>query len=261
VQNCNDPDIYYFILDGYSSSAALKEQFGWENKEMDSFLRENKFYVAGMSRSNYNLTPFSLSSTFNLDYLNRVDTVKDYFQYDFMPGIYSVYHNEWFPILEKEGYKIFNLSIFDVKNHPSLIPGFDMWDQRFLFQRYNLALSAWNDIAWNFHLPTNKADDPLEYAHQRDRQLEQTIQTFKEKAGTEKQKPVFFYTHLFIPHSPYTFDSTGPRSHPAFYLTPEEDKKRYIEQLQYCNRLIRELTNLTLAKKKQQSSVGDHPAG
>ena len=64
------PDIYYIIFDAYPRSDQLQEHFGYSNHEMISFLEDNQFYVAHKSHTNYAITPLSLASSMNMQYLD-----------------------------------------------------------------------------------------------------------------------------------------------------------------------------------------------
>src|SRR4051812_13518705 len=64
-----EPDIFFIILDGYTSSEYLQKYFEFDNAATDSLLRANHFFLVPFSRSNYNITPFSLSATLNMSYL------------------------------------------------------------------------------------------------------------------------------------------------------------------------------------------------
>lgn len=64
------PDVYYIILDGYTSSANLEEFYGYDNAQFTDWLTERGFYVASDSKSNYALTFLSLASSLNMEYIN-----------------------------------------------------------------------------------------------------------------------------------------------------------------------------------------------
>jgi hypothetical protein len=63
------PDIYYIVLDGYVRSDILQEMFGFDNSEFIKDLREKGFIVPASNHSNYPVTPLSVSSTLNMDYI------------------------------------------------------------------------------------------------------------------------------------------------------------------------------------------------
>lgn len=69
------PDIYYIILDTYTRADALMNDFGFDNSTFLDQLRTMGFYIADCSRSNYNFTQGSLSTTLNMVYLPDLDQV------------------------------------------------------------------------------------------------------------------------------------------------------------------------------------------
>ena len=39
------PDVYYILMDGYTSSSILKQQYGFDNSDFVNFLKKNEFHV------------------------------------------------------------------------------------------------------------------------------------------------------------------------------------------------------------------------
>jgi hypothetical protein len=68
------PDVYYIILDGYSSNAHLQRAWGYDNSRFTNALQRLGFFVTADSRSNYGATLLSLGSSLNLDYLRANDS-------------------------------------------------------------------------------------------------------------------------------------------------------------------------------------------
>jgi hypothetical protein len=262
-RNCEKPDIYYILFDGYNSSTSLKARFNFDNKDLDSFLLEKKFRIIPYSRSNYNFTPFSISSCFNLDYLSKIDTVKAYSLVDYLPAVYSVYQNELFMILQKEGYQLHNQSIFDIKGFPSEVPAFDIWDMKDIYKTYNLAQVLYDNISWRFPFLANK-NELSEYARKRDGQFEKMKTIFLNTASKKTaEQPRFTYVHFSLPHGPYTYDSSGKKIAPAYYQTLAEKFKAYANQVQFCNGLIQKIIDLLMANKNPSRPLviilqGDH---
>ena len=125
-KECEKPDIYYIIFDSYSSSALLKNEFNFDNSQIENYLREKGFTIISGSKSNYNLTPFSISSIFNMNYLQHVDTNHVLLLRDYLPAVDKVYYTGLLPFLEQKGYKINNHSLFDFKGHKSSVKSFDI---------------------------------------------------------------------------------------------------------------------------------------
>ena len=66
------PDIYYIILDTYGRTDILRQYANYDNSGFISSLKKLGFYVAECSQSNYAHTGFSLASSLNLEYLDRL---------------------------------------------------------------------------------------------------------------------------------------------------------------------------------------------
>lgn len=72
AQNTTTPDIYYFILDGYSRADELEKTVNFDNSPFLNELKQMGFYIADCSKSNYENTRLSLASSLNMDYLDVV---------------------------------------------------------------------------------------------------------------------------------------------------------------------------------------------
>ena len=66
------PDIYYLLLDSYTSPAYLRDEFQFDNSDFVDALRSRGFFVPDDSRSNYSTTQHSLASSLNLNYLHEL---------------------------------------------------------------------------------------------------------------------------------------------------------------------------------------------
>ncbi|MEO1370418.1 MAG: hypothetical protein AAFX50_24825, partial [Acidobacteriota bacterium] len=60
------PNVYYLVLDGYTSGEVLDTRFGHDNIDFEDRLTERGFFVAEKSRSNYPITFLSLASSLNM---------------------------------------------------------------------------------------------------------------------------------------------------------------------------------------------------
>ncbi|MBL0130271.1 MAG: hypothetical protein IPP43_03395 [Chitinophagaceae bacterium] len=66
------PDIYHIVFDSYANRPTLKEYWDYDN-DIYPFLNSRGFFTVDSAFSNYNSTPFSISSTFNLQYLKGAE--------------------------------------------------------------------------------------------------------------------------------------------------------------------------------------------
>jgi hypothetical protein len=261
---CTKPDIFYLLLDCYTSSDMLQKEFGYNNSRTDSFLTQKGFRIIRNSKSNYNLTPFSMSSCFNMDYLRKVEINTDYYLRDYVPALKYVYNSQLFPMLEKQGYEIINHSVFNIKNHPTTAKLFDIWDVARLYDQYNLFKKAYIDLS--FHLPRwlqfNVEDDRgVDYALNRDRHDSIVLKQILQTAAATSAKPRFVYTHFLVPHTPFTFDSTGRRVGVLPMMDDETEKRAYLNQTIYVNTLMRRVLDSIFAHASRPLVVivqGDH---
>jgi hypothetical protein len=67
------PDVYYIILDAYSSNAWWLRQNGYDNSDFTDALEERGFYIGYDSRSNYGVTIVSVPSSLNMRYIGEAD--------------------------------------------------------------------------------------------------------------------------------------------------------------------------------------------
>jgi len=256
------PDIYYFIFDSYTSTRFLRDKFGFDNSRVDSALTKKGFRVIANSHSNYNLTPFSLGSVFHLDFLPEADTSREYYLRNYLPGVGKVYENPLFPGMARLGYEVYNHSIFDIRSYPSSVPAYDIWGLNTIYQQHNLWEKMQTDIGWQFpRWLRSKRNTIQEYAASRDKHDSIAQQHISKTIQQPSSKPKFVYGHLFIPHSPYTFDSAGNKIEPIGVMPIDEDMKAYTQQIVYVNRIMMDLVEKILSSPKRPVAIiiqGDH---
>lgn len=260
--DCVKPDIYFLVFDSYTSSNLLDKDFHFRNDDIDSFLTRKGFKIVRYSRSNYNLTPFSISSNFNMGYLKQVDTIRRYFLKDYLPGVGEVYDNDLVPLLEKMGYEFYNHSIFNIWSHPSTINDFDIWGIRELYEQHNFVKKFNTDIGFHFPLFHRLFhDDMVDYSVKRDIHDSAAIDHILKTIQLATEKPKFVYGHIFKPHNPYTFDSAGNKIPFRYIINPEEDKGAYVQQIMYVNKLMKQIVDAVFAHPTRPAVIiiqGDH---
>ncbi len=64
------PDIYLIVVDKYTGSDVLRDQYGFDNSSFTDFLRQRGFSLPSSNRANYVQTFLSLGSMLNLEYLD-----------------------------------------------------------------------------------------------------------------------------------------------------------------------------------------------
>ena len=236
------PDIYHFVFDRYGSAETLKGTYGIETRIGDH-LKEQGFYVATESYSNYLKTAPSLASTFYMDYL------------DMLAEDERVPPDSWHPLFEMlddhragrflkaQGYRFvqfgswwvgtFNSGLAD-ENHPF---GFSEFGMQYL--RHTMlkpVFHALPDTPWTMRLDWDNAQ-----CQRVPRQVTRI------KAIEHRTQPVYVFAHILVPHGPYVFTAEGE------CLTLAQARERgsrqgYADQIAYADLIIRDVVSTLLAR-------------
>lgn len=261
-KDCPKPDIYLILADGYAGKIPLKKFFNFDNTAFENKLKERGFFVNNSTTANYNYTLFSMASLLNLGYLKTSPDVKA--KTDIPLAFTAIRKNILTNWLEKEGYTIYNYSIFDINGHPSpaikVLMRFEkspITNQTFINRSLNeIGFNLVTKLKLNFLVQHRKNDLNAFFSNN------QKIDSLTYKiASPQTNHPKFVYSHLVMPHWPYFYDSTGKKV-PDIYLDDSylPDKERYISYLKYSNSKILELSDYILSKNKNAIIVllSDH---
>lgn len=255
------PDIYYIIFDAYTSSAVLNTEFGYDNRHQEAALREKGFQVFPQSRSNYNYTAFSLSSVFHLNYMDNVDTTHKIEDRTYLQALRTVEKNPWIPFLKKQGYQIYNHSLFDFEDHPTTRTESDKWGVRELFDQYNIFFKFVRDLNHKLPAPlTRPVMNDAFFVNKKENRDEYDKGVWEDLCQTHRAPgpaPKFVYAHFLTPHPPFFVDSLGKN------LSTEttDIRKGYVHQVARVNRWMLSLAD-TLTQGSGRPKVvifqGDH---
>jgi hypothetical protein len=257
---CAKPDIYFILPDQYTGNTALKGIFNFDNSAFIEALQARGFYVAANSSSNYNLTPFSVASTLNMDYIKLKEGAQDYGSVSYSYNL--IRHNHVMNYLTSAGYRFYNCSIFDFEDQPANEYG--------AFLPYGVKLITSQTftarLEKDFHtdILAGKFGKGLQkkYAYEYMRFNDDILQLTRDIANQATEAPKFVYTHLMMPHYPYYFDSSG-KALPLEKLTGlrKANPKDYIGYLQYTNKKLLELADHILKNAARPPVIillGDH---
>lgn len=212
------PDVYYIILDGYTSQESLRRFWGYDNTPFLDVLAAHGFRVVPDAKANYDQTMECMAAALGMDYPPVPPS-----------GFAAAAKESWLrrairdaaaPRLFREsGYEIINLSPFrlgatrEFCTYAGSIPT-------------SVAASLLKRSAAGFFV------SHLE--HRRVASLE-IFARLSELARTPSPRPRFVYAHVLMPHPPYLFDRQGRRwPAPRGADTQQAD---YLEQLRYVNQL------------------------
>lgn len=259
------PDIFFIVFDAYASSSYLEEEYGYKNLIIDSLFDTYGFFVSKLSKSNYNMTPFSLSSTLNLDYLKKGIEERPVSRRVFLQASQTLSKNSFFHFLSEQGYSLRNYGCFNmVKTNEHTKPfiddsGHDLIDNQTLYFRIK------RDIGWRFrrievlNKATGTLDSNLQYHIYRNKfNIDGLINELKK----EEAFPRFIYMHVILPHEPFLYKADGTFNSDFSVIFGKADyKKNYLEQLIYTNTILKEIIPLASKKLLRDRVIiieGDH---
>lgn len=260
LQSHQYPDVYILQLDEYAGLSTLQNDYGVSNEKFVLNLEKRSFQVANNPNSNYNGTPFSVLSLFNMNYIEGVTKKEVASAIAYSRSMAAIEKNHLTRFFADNGYSVLNHSFFDVEQTTSL-------DYLFLPVKKRLVLDKtfggvlMNDLFCSinsnrFHLLIN--DYPARIDRYNQEVIERSFKTINSASN-----PVFMYAHFMMPHSPYLRDSSGQLKNIG-EAYKESNKglniKSYQDYLKYCNSISLKMIDSILAKKPNSIIVllSDH---
>jgi hypothetical protein len=262
------PDIYFFVFDAYTNNATLKTIWNFDNSKITDWLIENGFHISKNTHSNYNFTGFSVSSTFNMNFIDPVIGNNAGVARNVLQANRSLSDNETFSILQKENYKIYFLAPFSNIIQDNGLGGFFDYLSAGQITRQTFPGCLHNSAF--FTLIKNKlqgSESEEEYYRPLKNKYDNIVNTAEKiKATTDSsvnRRPSFVYGHFMVPHEPPMFDVHGK------FISPEEEQtttpyNSYVDQIKFANILIKELVSYIQSHNKRNTVIiieGDHGFG
>ena len=244
--SCSKPDIFLIIPDQYSGETALKKLFHFDNSAFENELRGRGFFIPKESSSNYNLTPFSVASTLNMDYLKLKKGPQNYATVNYSYQL--IRNSSVIKFLQASGYQFHNYSIFDFDKQPAhkykaFLPyGIKLITSQTFLGRLQEDFSS-DMLAGKFGAGLQK-----KLAYENLHFNDDVISLTGKLAAGQSRQPKFVYSHLMMPHYPYYYDNKGSPLPLEKLIKEKTNPKDYIEYLEYSNKRITELIDQILAK-------------
>lgn len=230
------PDIYYIILDEYSSFGAMKSY--WKNDDVDHFdayLQANGFFVAEHSRSFTLSTQVELASRLNfIQYTENTpaEVTRS-----------ALLDSKVFQIVKEHGYTTAVLDMafrgfkadYALKYDPSQVDGMaaDDFQQAFVSDTMFSAFSSYFEVTKDYQI----------------RQRNLIFYTLNTATGLPQlPAPKFVFVHVLLPHEPFIFDKNGG----LLPVSANEDWHYYLGQYQYTSTLAQQLVAKLLAQADPQ---------
>lgn len=237
------PDIYFIVLDAYTSAENLQRFWGHDNTPFTSFLESNGFFVVRNAGANYDQTPRCMASALNMAHITQPPA--DLSPYGRVNRMYEIIDGAAAPRkLQEIGYDIINLSLFDLAGQE---------------QHYRLPFLDYVSLSGLMLQKSlyGYADSWWQKRHLMDVHFD-ILARVKKLAAEPAPAPRFIYAHILAPHWPYFFNRHGRRPDPVFSGDTAGD---YLEQLLYVNQLVTNLVMEIRSKSKEPPIIiiqGDH---
>jgi hypothetical protein len=216
--NCHD--IYYILLDAYTSNKSLAKYWRYDNSPFTDSLEDMGFFVAD-SRTKFIHTYYSMASTLNMS--NDSAAINEMHRYDVMR---LVKNNIVAQKMKEAGYQIINLSFFDIGNNPAYykFSNLDGAGDKSILNRFvnNTALRS----------ISNSISESKTYEEHL-----KVLGELEDVAAAKSNQPRFVYAHLLAPHQPYVMDSSSQQI-PLYKLAKSNSKAGYLNQLKGLNKLV-----------------------
>jgi len=189
-------NLYVIVMDAYARTDTLREYFGYDNTPFLDELRKMGFSVGSSSVSNYFMSALSMSSMFNLDYVQNIGLAKPRSAFDLMPANQKLNHSKTRELLGNLGYSFVAA--------PTLFPPIECTEADVYVENE----LSYDSLIWNY-LDTTAlrlfiADRSL--AKYRNFVLKNLDNIPFMAQG---HAPAFVYTHLTLPHPPFVFLADG----------------------------------------------------
>lgn len=243
------PDIYYILLDSYTSSESLMKFWNYDNRLFEHSLQERGFYIASISKSFHPSTIISIVSTLNMTNDKNLLTENG------TKLLELIKDSKVIQKLEKMGYNIRNLSIFDIGSKRKYYGAF-LVENLIELDSYNSLLTIYKKIFEN-SLPTI-----LNNFISQQRQGEIIKKIFSSLPVSMEDKKIFNFTyaHFMIPHNPGKFDREG---NIIPFFKRSSTPKTYLDQLIATNKyVLKEVDNILNQYDTEKRPIiiiqGDH---
>jgi energy-coupling factor transporter transmembrane protein EcfT len=268
------PDVYYFILDGYAREDLMLERTDYNNADFVDALTERGFYVADCSRTNYNNTILALTSTLNMQYYPALEelaasqglTGKGTWRYLKPNIVMQTFQSMGYQsVAFDSGYYWSTLEDADI----FLQPWEDAGDPPHMTPFEYLLLKGTPLVALYERkggFESTARDDRLFPWRYHVAQQEYILDHAPDIA--ENDAATFAFIHVMIPHEPMVFSPEGIQTSPLYFgaggnwpTTASAFTKAYVNGVRYLNPRMLEIVDRILEKSATPPIIilqGDH---
>jgi hypothetical protein len=230
IADAEKPNIYHIILDEYTDEEILGIEFGHDNKEFITFLSNNGFTIPEKSFSIFSSTDSELVAILNFEYPNITDNVSSSTNYEILKN------NKVMKKLSDEEYHIIETNSAvrwkDFKEiDEKLCYNINFINSEFLEQVLSKSIIR-------YFLEKNQENSRRDI-------IKCTLDELKKIPLKDFEKPIYVFSHMYIPHPPFLLGANGedvvPDNSVLGGLQSWENKIGYINQLKFANMEIKKI--------------------
>jgi hypothetical protein len=261
VADSSVPNIYVVVLDAYARSDVLRGLFAYDNRWFIQGLEERGFQVGKLSTSNYFLSVQSMSSCFNMDYIQEESKGVPLDSVDLMPLNRIINQHRSRSLLKPLGYRYVATSV--------LFPPLEA------VQADVFVTNPFDHASLFDNLVTTTLLRALVKDHEKYRNF-----VLRNLRGVPdlgiKYHPMLLYSHITLPHPPFVFDQEGKplrKKYPISFtdgddliksgISLEDYKTHYVGQLEFTSRETLKMLSRILEEDQSDPYIilmGDHGA-
>lgn len=267
------PDIYLIVLDKYTGSQQLRDNFGFDNADFENFLVDRGFVLPRLAQANYIYTALSLASLLNYRYLDNLpaDPAAE------TPNIAYINHlvedSEVLRFLKARGYRfVFFPTAFPVTAANRFAdlqlpnPGQILTEFEIVWRRTTLAQPV---LSWVCRR-IDCANAVTPFTAEVPKLLEWKFHQLSQLPRWPRDgHPLFVFAHLTVPHEPYVFNSDcsiRPPLWPSYSVVQDEtpEKQAYVAQILCLNQRLKGVVEHLLQDSPTPPVIllqGDHGHG
>lgn len=264
------PDIYYIILDSYSSEKALKDYFGFDNSPFTMWLKKEGFVMPPKTWSNYCQTALSIPSSLNMDYIGKLMDISGKKESpDRSPLKRLMAMNAVSTFLKERGYTIVKF-IFGYSITDAFAADYTDRPEGLLFLHEftnHIANTTMLICFQDFIEGEGKVSVNA-------RRVMAEVEGLP-VAAVKFKSPKFVFAHILCPHPPFVFDENGPITKyidwdmpdagtPGFDAKKSDYKNGYLGQVKFINRHIKKAIARIISDSKTPPVIilqADHGSG
>jgi len=239
------PDVYYIVLDSYTSDESLLRYWKYNNSGFTGWLRSKGFEVAGKARcegrSPIPATSYCVACRLNLSELPEdlpMTKLSQMISDSFLPSF-----------LRKQGYETVNLSFTRITDQ-----------QR--FYGFNPGNTTYADFVYSNSLPGYVLNMVYFLYVKLPAVNREVMDRLKSVPHHPAGHPKFVYAHLMMPHPPYVYNRDGSRKSFLQALAIHAgNQEAYLEQLIHTNRIVVDGLQHLIDKSGNRAVIilqGDH---